>query len=49
MIGMSALFSRIRLAADDPFHDPNVRLLFGAQGISTLGSQISHIAFPLIA
>ena len=49
MIGMSALFSRIRLAADDPFRDPNVRLLFGAQGISILGSQVSHIAFPLIA
>jgi MFS family permease len=42
-------FSRLRLAADDPFQNSDVRLLFGAQGISSLGSQISHIAFPLIA
>lgn len=49
MVGMSTLFSRIRLAVDDPFRDPNVRLIFGAQGISILGSQVSHIAFPLIA
>ncbi len=49
MIGMRNLFSRIRLAADDPFRDPNVRLLFSAEGISILGSQVSHIALPLIA
>jgi MFS family permease len=42
-------FARFRLAADDPFRSPDVRLLFGAQGISSLGSQVSHIAFPLIA
>lgn len=38
-----------RLPANDPFRDRNVALLFGAQGISSLGSQVSHIAFPLIA
>ena len=41
--------ARLRLAVDDPFQNPDVRLLFGAQGISSLGSQVSHIAFPLIA
>lgn len=49
MLGMSTLFTRIRLAADDPFRDPNIRLIFGAQTVSVLGSQVSHIAFPLIA
>jgi MFS family permease len=43
------LLSRLRLASDDPFRSADIRLLFGAQGISSLGSQISHIAFPLIA
>lgn len=42
-------FLKLRLAADDPFRSSDIRLLFGAQGISSLGSQISHIAFPLIA
>jgi MFS family permease len=42
-------FAQLRLAVDDPFRNADVRLLFGAQGISSLGSQISHIAFPLIA
>ena len=42
-------FARFRLASDDPFRNPDIRLLFGAQGISSLGSQVSHIAFPLIA
>ena len=42
-------FTRLRLAVDDPFQNADVRLLFGAQGISSLGSQVSHIAFPLIA
>ena len=42
-------FTQLRLAVDDPFRNADVRLLFGAQGISSLGSQISHIAFPLIA
>jgi len=42
-------FARFRLASDDPFRNSDIRLLFGAQGISSLGSQISHIAFPLIA
>lgn len=46
---MKPLFSRLRIAADDPFRSADIRLLFGAQGISSLGSQISHIAFPLIA
>ncbi len=46
---MSRLLSRLRLGPDDPFQDANVRLLFGAQAISVLGSQVSHIAFPLIA
>jgi hypothetical protein len=46
---MRNLFARLRLAVDDPFQNPDVRLLFGAQGISSLGSQVSHIAFPLIA
>lgn len=46
---MSRLLSRLRLAADDPFRDADVRLLFGAQAVSILGSQVSHIAFPLIA
>ena len=49
MIGMITLLTRMRLAADDPFRDPNVRLIFGAQTVSVLGSQVSHIAFPLIA
>jgi predicted MFS family arabinose efflux permease len=43
------LFLKFRLAVDDPFRNPDIRLLFGAQGISSLGSQISHIAYPLIA
>ncbi len=46
---MSRLLSRLRPAADDPFRDADVRLLFGAQAVSILGSQVSHIAFPLIA
>ena len=46
---MIGLLSRLRLAADDPFRDADVRLLFGAQAVSILGSQVSHIAFPLIA
>ena len=46
---MHALRSRLRLAADDPFRVRDVRLLFGAQAVSILGSQVSHIAFPLIA
>ena len=46
---MTGLLSRLRLAADDPFRDADVRLLFGAQAVSILGSQVSHIAFPLIA
>ena len=46
---MNWIASRIWLSPDDPFTDANVRLLFGAQGISMLGSQISNIAFPLIA
>lgn len=46
---MSRLLSRLRIGADDPFRDANVRLLFGAQAVSILGSQVSHIAFPLIA
>ena len=46
---MAGLLSRLRLAADDPFRDADVRLLFGAQAVSILGSQVSHIAFPLIA
>jgi MFS family permease len=46
---VSRLLSRLRLAADDPFRDADVRLLFGAQAVSILGSQVSHIAFPLIA
>lgn len=37
------------LPANDPIRDRNVALLFGAQGISSLGSQVSHVAFPLIA
>ena len=37
------------LPADDPFRSSDVLLLFGAQGVSSLGSQVSHIAFPLIA
>jgi hypothetical protein len=41
-------FAKFRLAADDPFRSPDIRLLFGAQGISSLGSQISHIALSLI-
>ena len=46
---MASIFSRLRLRADDPFRDADVRLLFGAQAVSILGSQVSHIAFPLIA
>jgi MFS family permease len=46
---MQTLLSRLRLGADDPFRDADVRLLFGAQAVSILGSQVSHIAFPLIA
>ena len=46
---MRGLRSRLRLGAEDPFRDANIRLLFGAQAISILGSQVSHIAFPLIA
>ena len=42
-------FAHFRLAADDPFRNPDIRLLFGAQGISSLGSQVSYIALPLIA
>ena len=42
-------FARLRLAVDDPFQNADVRLLFGDQGISSLGSQVSHIAFPMIA
>ena len=42
-------FAQLRLAPEDPFRNSDVRLLFGAQGISSIGSQISHIAFPLIA
>ncbi|MEY4389010.1 MAG: hypothetical protein RLZZ432_729 [Chloroflexota bacterium] len=40
---------RLRLPEGDPFRDADIRLLFGAQGISSFGSQVSHIAFPLIA
>ena len=43
------LFSKFRLEVDDPFREANIRLLFGAQTVSILGSQVSHIAFPLIA
>ena len=34
---------------DDPFRSSDVRMLFGAQGVSSLGTQVSNIAFPLIA
>ena len=46
---MNWITSRLRLSPDDPFTDANVRLLFSAEGISILGSQVSHIALPLIA
>ena len=46
---MRGLRARFRLPADDPFRSADIRLLFGAQAISSLGSQFSHIAFPLIA
>ena len=46
---MRGLRSRLRLGAEDPFRDANIRLIFGAQAVSVLGSQVSHIAFPLIA
>lgn len=46
---MRGLRARLRLPADDPFRSADIRLLFGAQAISSLGSQFSHIAFPLIA
>ncbi len=46
---MNWITSRLRLSPDDPFTNANVRLLFSAEGISILGSQVSHIALPLIA
>lgn len=46
---MNWITSRLRLSPNDPFTEANVRLLFSAEGISILGSQVSHIALPLIA
>ena len=39
----------LRVPQGDLFADHDIRLLFGAQGVSMLGSQVSNIAIPLIA
>lgn len=46
-----SVIDRIRriFPESDPFRSSDILLLFGAQGVSSLGSQVSHIAFPLIA
>jgi MFS family permease len=41
--------SWLRIPQGDLFADRDIRLLFGAQGVSMLGSQVSNIAIPLIA